>query len=60
MAVDECPKSMITAQSISWIEEYLVWRRLGLRVNLESSVRQIEAFLILEEQVSFEKPHGAE
>jgi len=51
---------MITAQSISWIEEYLVWRRLGLRVNLESSVRQIEAFLILEEQVSFEKPHGAE
>jgi hypothetical protein len=55
VATDVCPKSVITAQSIGWIEEFLVWKRLGLTLNLDASVRQVEAFLILEEQISSER-----
>jgi len=51
VATDICPKSLITAQSLGWIEEYLIWKRLGLPLTADSNVRQIEAFLVLEEQV---------
>jgi hypothetical protein len=54
VATDECPKSTITAQSIGWIEEFLVWKRLGLALPWDLNVRQAEAFLILEEQLALE------
>jgi len=60
VATDVCPKSMITAESIGWIEEYLIWKRLGLTLNLETNVRQVEAFLILEEQVLSERQRATE
>lgn len=55
VATDVCPKSLITAESICWIEEFLVWKRLGLTLNLDTGVRQVEAFLILEELLSLER-----
>ena len=55
MATDVCPKSLITAQSIGWIEEFLVWKRLGLTLSVDANVRQVEAFLILEEQLLAER-----
>jgi len=57
---DECPTSLITAQSIGWIEEYYVWKRLNPVVQLELDARQVQAFLILEEQLELEKQNGAE
>ena len=55
VATDICPKSLITAQSIGWIEEFLVWKRLGLVLDADAHVRQVEAFLILEEQLLTER-----
>ena len=60
VSTDECPKSLITAQSIGWVEEFLVWKRLGLALSFEVNVRQAEAFLILEEQLDVEKQGGTE
>jgi len=51
---------LITAQSIGWIEEYYVWKRLNPVVQLELDARQVQAFLILEEQLELEKQNGAE
>lgn len=59
VATDVCPKSFITAQSLGWIEEFLVWKRLGLSVSFDLEARQAEAFIILEEQLSLERQSGA-
>jgi hypothetical protein len=55
ISTDECPKSMITAQSMGWVEEFLVSKRLGLTLPFDANVRKAEAFLILEEQLELEK-----
>jgi hypothetical protein len=60
VSTDECPKSLITPQSIGWVEEFLVWKRLHLALSLDVNVRQAEAFLILEEQLDLEKQSGTE
>ena len=46
----ECPKSFITAQSMAWVEEFLVRRRLGGREPDGMGAREVEAFLILEQE----------
>ncbi|MBZ5590642.1 MAG: hypothetical protein LAP39_00285 [Acidobacteriia bacterium] len=60
VAADECPTSLITAQSIGWVEEYFTWRRLRLALPFDLNARQAEAFLILEGQLELEKQNGAE
>ena len=45
-ATTVCPKSFITAQSMAWLEDYLVRRKLGL------GAREVEAFLILEQELT--------
>ena len=60
MATDVCPKSLITAASATWIEEFLVWKRLRLDLRSELSARQAEAFLILDEQLTLEEHGGSE
>lgn len=60
VATDICPKSLITAKSISWIEEFLIWKRLRLDLQNDLSARQAEAFLILEEQLALEANIGPE
>ena len=54
MAIEECPKSYITAESEGLVEDFLVRRRLG-GMNFEGlSARQVEAFLLLEEALGRE------
>jgi hypothetical protein len=60
VSTDECPKSLITADSIGWVEEFLVWKRLRLELSFDVNARQAEAFLILEEQLELEKQNGTE
>jgi hypothetical protein len=55
---DECPKSSITAQSLTWVEEYFMWKRLCLDLRLDLNIRTAEAFLVLEEQLALEKQGG--
>lgn len=47
-----CPKSFVTAQSMAWVEEYLVRRKLGQRGIDGLGAREVEAFLILEHELS--------
>jgi hypothetical protein len=47
-----CPKSFITAQSLAWVEEYLVRRKLGQKGIEGLGARQVEAFLILEHELA--------
>jgi hypothetical protein len=58
VAVFTCPKSFVTAESETWLEEFFVRKRLG-GLDLNSlSARQVEAFAILEKAVAAEKNHG--
>jgi len=47
-----CPKSFITPQSMAWLEEYLVRRKLGQRGIEGLGAREVEAFLILEHELA--------
>jgi hypothetical protein len=51
-AATVCPKSFISAQSMAWIEEYLVRRKLGQRGIEGLGAREVEAFLILEHELA--------
>jgi len=58
VAIETCPKSFITAESIGLVEEFLVRRRLG-GMNFENlTARQVEAFVILEKALEKEMKHG--
>lgn len=51
VASRECPRSYITAQSLAWVEAFLVRKRLGGPEPVgEMVARDAEAFLILENE----------
>ena len=58
VAVTCCPKSLITAESETLVEEFLVKRQLGGIDFGELTARQVEAFLILEQAVAAERSDG--
>jgi hypothetical protein len=47
-----CPKSFIAAQSMAWLEEYLVRRKLGQRGIDGLGAREVEAFVTLEHELA--------
>jgi len=51
VSTDVCPKSLITAQSITWIEAFYAWKRLRFSLSFDLNAREAEAFLILEEEL---------
>jgi hypothetical protein len=57
-STDRCPTSVVSAQSLSWIEQFYVWRRLGAKYPGELSARDVEAFLILEGETRGEESDG--
>jgi hypothetical protein len=58
VSTDVCPRSFVTAESIGWVEEFLARKWLRLALPAELSMRQAEAFLILEQQLMLEKSGG--
>ena len=58
VSTDTCPTSLITAQSLTWIEQFYVWRTLGPKYPGELSAREVEAFLILEQETQAEGSDG--
>jgi hypothetical protein len=56
--LDMCPKSYITAESNTLVEEFLVRRRLGAFDLDRMSARQVEAFAVLEGALRAEKNNG--
>ena len=59
VAVGACPKSYVTAESVGWLEEFLVRRQLGGVPCEELSARSAEAFVILEREMEKELAQGA-
>ena len=58
VALTTCPKSYVTAESTTLVEDFLVRRRFG-RIDLsELTARQAEAFLILAEALAAETRDG--
>jgi hypothetical protein len=57
-ALSTCPKSYVTAESESLLEDFLLRRRLGGSRVEELSARQTEAFMVLEQAIAEERKHG--
>jgi hypothetical protein len=53
-----CPKSYITAQSATWLDEYFVWKTAGQINLLDLPAKTAEAFLILEREWRSELEHA--
>ena len=53
-----CPRSMASADSLTWIDEYHIWRMTGRKDLLKMPARKAEALLTLETEWTKEKQHG--
>jgi hypothetical protein len=56
--VEECPKSLVTGESLALIEEFFVRRRLGMHHSPEMEARRVDAFLILQDEMEREERDG--
>jgi hypothetical protein len=52
---EECPKSLVTGESLAFVEEFFVRRRLGIQDIPEMEARKVDAFLILRDQMEREE-----
>ncbi len=49
-AAEECPKSLVTPQSVEWLEKFLAWKFSGGGGLSDLAARDADAFLILEKE----------
>lgn len=49
-----CPKPLVLAESVAWIESYCVLKRLGAGVAHSMAAKDVDAFLILEKLLAAE------
>jgi hypothetical protein len=52
---EECPKSLVTGESLALVEEFFVRRRLGIPHSSEMAARMVDAFLILSDEMEREE-----
>ncbi len=57
VSLGTCPKSGVTAESQTTVEEFFIRRRLGLMHEELLTARQVEAFAILEKELTAEIKH---
>lgn len=57
-AVEECPRSYITPQSVAWLEGFYAWRLTGRQALDELPARWADAFLVLEGELTEENSEG--
>jgi hypothetical protein len=50
-----CPKSVISGQSMAWLEEYYAWKLTGGGDYRALSARRIDAFCTLEQVLATER-----
>jgi hypothetical protein len=58
VSLETCPKPYITAESLSLVEEFFVRRRLRSLDDKDLSARQVQAYMILEQELSAEIAAG--
>jgi hypothetical protein len=56
---EECPRSLITGESLAFLEEFFVRRRLRMQNSTEIEARKMDAFLILTDEMEREERDGA-
>lgn len=52
---EECPKSLVTGESLALVEEFFVRRRLGMVDGLDMPARHVDAFVILRQEMDREE-----
>lgn len=55
-----CPKSVITPQSLQWLEEFFAWKFAGRDAMGELSAKDVDAFCTLETELRAEAGDGYE
>lgn len=50
VSTDECPKSMISAESLTFLEEFNIWKRFGCGNVRRMNARVAEAIALLEDE----------
>ena len=55
---EECPKSLVTGESLALVEEFFVRRRLGIADSIDLEARKVDAFLILRDEMEREERDG--
>ncbi|MBI4876804.1 MAG: hypothetical protein HY822_19380 [Acidobacteria bacterium] len=58
--VDECPKSLVTAESVSLVEAFAAWKLAGGGDAGGLAARTADAFCVLESELRAEMAHGTE
>ena len=54
----QCPKSLITAQSLSMLEQFRIWKEFGGGTPWSLDARTAEAILVLEQALQVEIENG--
>lgn len=52
---EECPKSLVTGESLALVEEFFVRRRLAIVDTVEMPARKADAFVILRGEMEREE-----
>lgn len=55
---EECPRSFVTAESETWLEEFHLWRFGGRPDLMAYPAKSAEAFTILESELMKEQDNG--
>ncbi len=58
MATEECPKSLVTAESIEFLELFFTWKRTSGGRWQDLRARELDAFLTIEEEWRAEVANG--
>lgn len=59
LVLTECPRSYVTGESITWLEQFAVWKQLGGSAIEVQEARTLDAFLILEAELSAKEDYAS-
>ena len=58
VAVEVCPKSYITGESLAWIEHFGAFKFLGCTDPIDLPARTVDALCLIKDLVERESTHG--
>jgi hypothetical protein len=60
VVVTSCPKSYVTGQSSTLVEEFFTWKLFGTLNPYELQAKTVDAFCVLEKELIHERNHNRE
>jgi hypothetical protein len=58
VATEECPRSLVTPESIAFVELFFTWKQVGNGHWPDLSAREFDGFLAMEEELRAEVANG--